>query len=437
MAAAERNAVIQYLDSVKQELPNPQLADGELLKRFLVGQDQAAFAMLVRRHGPMVLGVCRRVLQHEQDAEDAFQATFLVLVRKARSLRSPSTLASWLFGVARRTALEMKTASTKRRAKEASAISQDKSGEDKLADWLPLLDEELARLPQKYREAIVLCDLEGKTRQEAARVLNCAEGTVASRLARGRSMLAARLSRRGVEVSVAVLTPTIVASRASAELLPNLISRTVEAAGLLASGKILGSCVSVKIAVVTEGVLRTMLLRKLQIVAVLFLAILTGLGAAGSMFQSQAAEPPNAGGFEESQVRAKEEAKSDAKSPNKSPLVGIVRNEAGQPLKGAIVLVRGAKPRSGVTSFFPTSYPDSKKHVFTDEKGQFQFANLDPTLTFQLLATAPGYLPMQMDRFVAPDSETASFTLKAHDFDTRDPSLIFKGRIIDEKKSPV
>src|SRR5262249_22697344 len=145
----------------------------------------------------MVLGVCRRILRHEQDAEDAFQATFLVLVRKAASLRSPRTLANWLHGVARRTALEARSSAAKRRAKEAALLPRSVMPDDPWDDLRAVLDQELEQLAEKYRIAVVLCDLEGKTRKEVARQLGWAEGTVASRLARGRGILARRLARRG------------------------------------------------------------------------------------------------------------------------------------------------------------------------------------------------------------------------------------------------
>ena len=178
--------------------------DGQLVSQFLSRRDEAAFVALVRRHGPMVLGVCRRVLGNAADAEDAFQATFLVLVRNAASLSGRAVLGDWLHGVARRTALSARRACTRRRSKEQAMARhrrlqtadcgdrhagnlQSEPGDSQfdVDDWLPLLDEELCRLPEKYRLPIVLCDLEGETRREAADRLGWPEGTVAGRLARG------------------------------------------------------------------------------------------------------------------------------------------------------------------------------------------------------------------------------------------------------------
>src|SRR5262249_8620240 len=160
------------------------LTDGQLLEDYLSRRDEAALAVLVRRHGPMVWGVCRRVLYHYHDAEDAFQATFLVLLRKAASLASRELLANWLYGVAYHTALKARATAAKRGARERQVTDMpepDVAPPDPWHDLQPLLDQALSRLPDKYRVPIVLCDLEGKTRKEAARQLGVPEGTVAGR----------------------------------------------------------------------------------------------------------------------------------------------------------------------------------------------------------------------------------------------------------------
>src|SRR5262245_56233695 len=169
--------------------------DGELLEQFLAARDGAAFEVLVRRHGPMVLGVCRRVLGNEHDAEDAFQATFLVLARRGDAVRPASKVGSWLYGVAYRTALEARRMAARRRRKEACAVPRSEAAPDAADDLRPVLDRELSGLPDRYRAPLVLCDLEGSTRKEAARRLGWAEGTVSSRLSRGRQLLARRLRR--------------------------------------------------------------------------------------------------------------------------------------------------------------------------------------------------------------------------------------------------
>src|SRR5215470_5427658 len=186
----------------------PPEADAQLLARFLASRDDFAFAALVRRHGPTVLGVCRRVLRHAQDAEDAFQATFLVLARKARSIARRGALGSWLYGVAYRVALKARDDAARRRRHERRAASRTE-GQAACAEAGdaagPVLDEEVNRLPDKYRQPVVLCYFEGKTYQEAARLLGWPAGTAAVRLARARELLRNRLTVRGVALSSAAL----------------------------------------------------------------------------------------------------------------------------------------------------------------------------------------------------------------------------------------
>jgi RNA polymerase sigma factor (sigma-70 family) len=252
--------------------------DGQLLEQFLARRDEAAFAALVRRHGPMVLGVCRRILDNAADADDAFQAAFLVLVRRAVSLTGRRVLGDWLHGVARRTALKARSAAARRRAKEQAMARPEAQGADARDDWLPLLDEELARLAEKYRLPIVLCDLEGRTRREAAERLGWPEGTVAGRLARGRALLAKRLARHGLAPAAGALGAALSQKAAPACVPPALLASTVRAASLLAVGQAVPGVIPAQVAGLTEGVVRSMILSNLRTVAV---AALVGvLGAA-------------------------------------------------------------------------------------------------------------------------------------------------------------
>jgi RNA polymerase sigma factor (sigma-70 family) len=190
-------------------------SDALLLDWYVAGRDEAAFALLVARHGPTVLGVCRRVLGNGPDADDAFQATFLVLVRKASAVRDRDRLAGWLYGVAHRTALEARTRRAKRWRREsptdplpdAPAVAADRT---EVAELAAVIDQEIHRLPEKYRAAVVLCDLDGRPRTEAAQLLGVPEGTLSSRLAEGRKRLGDRLARRErsvAAVSMAVIVP--------------------------------------------------------------------------------------------------------------------------------------------------------------------------------------------------------------------------------------
>ena len=205
-------------------------SDADLLARFAGTKNAAAFAELVRRHGPLVFGVCRRVTGHPQDAEDACQATFLQLAKKAGSLRNAALLGNWLSGVAFRVAWRARRSAARRRAREVPVAvlpDQPAPAPTPLAPELaPILDAELAALPACYRDAIVLCDLRGASREEAAAALGIPEGTLSSRLANGRKRLAARLTRRGVALSAAAL-PLAVAAVQAATVVPNdLVTKT-------------------------------------------------------------------------------------------------------------------------------------------------------------------------------------------------------------------
>jgi RNA polymerase sigma-70 factor (ECF subfamily) len=178
-----------------------ELSDAQLLDRFIEQRDEAAFETLVRRHGSMVLGVCRRVLRDQHNAEDAFQATFLVLARKALSIRRRDLLGSWLFGVAFQTARRARAAVARRSAheKQMTQLPEPQAPESKLdPDSCAVLDYELSRLPEKYRLPIILCDLQGKGYAEAARQLGWPPGTLSGRLSRARRLLARRLASRGL-----------------------------------------------------------------------------------------------------------------------------------------------------------------------------------------------------------------------------------------------
>src|SRR5262249_3556382 len=188
--------------------PSEPIADADLVDQFVRRNDQAAFAALLERHGPMVLGVCRRLLADTHEADDAFQATFLIFLQKARSLRDPASLGNWLHGVAYRVARRARAVAARRRASErqvAEMAAAETSPDSSWQELRPLLDEDSARLPHKYQAPVVLCYLEGKTYTEAAHVLGWAAGTVSGRLARARDKLRSRLALRGLALSVTLL----------------------------------------------------------------------------------------------------------------------------------------------------------------------------------------------------------------------------------------
>ena len=254
----------------------PPEPDSELLLRFALRRDEEAFAALVRRYGPMVLSVCRRVLCHEQDAEDAFQATFLILARKARSVRKHRALASWLYTVAQRTAQQSRAAQVRRRVRErqVEVLPQAATEPAEAMDWLPFLDQELSRLPERYRAPVVLCDLHGQPRRAAARLLGLSDGTLSRRLAAGRRLLAQGLTRRGVALSGGALAIAL-AQEASAALPARLIRLTAHGAALVAAGQ--GAALVAPAVILMNQVLRSMLMTKLKVgVAVLVLVACGG-----------------------------------------------------------------------------------------------------------------------------------------------------------------
>jgi RNA polymerase sigma-70 factor (ECF subfamily) len=261
------------------------LTDGQLLARFLARREEAAFEVLVRRHGPMVQGVCRRVLSNAHDAEDAFQATFLVLIRKGTSLLPRQTLGNWLYGVAFHTALKARAASWKRRAKERHAAAMTRpeaAAEDAMHDLLPLLDRELERLPDKYREAVVLCELEGKSRQEAAQQLGVPTGTLSGRLTTARRLLARRLRRRGVTLSGAALASMLTPSVTSACVPPTLVASVVKSAAALAAGQAAAGAASTEVVTLMQAMLKSMLLAKLKLTTTVLLIAAVVSGSAGA-----------------------------------------------------------------------------------------------------------------------------------------------------------
>ncbi|WP_162136250.1 RNA polymerase sigma factor [Zavarzinella formosa] len=261
--------------------------DGDLLGCFIERRDGVTFDALVRRHGPMVWGVCRRRLPHH-DAEDAFQATFLVLVRKATSIVPREMVGNWLHGVARQTALQSQRTAARRRAREATVSEMPDVGAEPPEPWSDepfLLDQELSRLPEKYRALIVLCDLEGRTRKEVARQLGAPEGTVAGRLARAREMLAKRLTRRGVALSAVALAG--LSQNITLAGLPNSVMiSTISAATHVAAGPMTAGVISSKVAALTEGALKAMFLSKLKSMSAVLLACLMIGGAALMTFRA-------------------------------------------------------------------------------------------------------------------------------------------------------
>jgi RNA polymerase sigma factor (sigma-70 family) len=292
---AERSPFSSLLRRLRRSLEveaGDTLTDAELLQRWLEQRDQAAFEALVWRLGPLVLGVCRRLLYRTEELEDAFQATFLVLVRKAATIQRHSSLSGWLYQVAYRVSLRLRAGTNRRQQQEQPAIEEPAvpDSDDLLwRDLRPVLDQEIGRLPDRYRITFILCYLQGKTNAEAARELGCPMGTVLSRLAWARERLRDRLSRRGVTLTVAGLVGLL--GRSVAEATP--VRRAVSAATQLSEG-----AVPAGVASLAKGVIQTMALIRLKSVAAVVCSLAL-LGVAGGLYyQAQARGPEEAaGGF--------------------------------------------------------------------------------------------------------------------------------------------
>ncbi|WP_435008828.1 RNA polymerase sigma factor [Tundrisphaera lichenicola] len=267
--------------------PVAGLSDGELLGRFLDrrGEGEAAeiaFAALVERHGSMVLRVCRSKLGDDHDAQDAFQATFLILARRAGSIRHRGSAASWLHGVARRVAACARRASSLRRTKERSAVRTSESSLDGDAlELAPIVREEVGGLPEKYRTPLVLCLLDGLTHEEAASRLGCPVGTVKTRVRWAKARLRTRLARRGLAPSLGTIGAALASTEARA-VPAALVRSTARAAMQFMSGRVAAGAVSASVAKLVDLGWRSLVMSRLTMVALVFASVgVFGIGAVG------------------------------------------------------------------------------------------------------------------------------------------------------------
>jgi RNA polymerase sigma factor (sigma-70 family) len=283
MANKHLSLILRHLRRTVSFSVSGESTDGQLLERFAAQHDEQAFETLVHRHGPLVLAVCRRMLSHADDAADVFQATFLVLARQARSIQRQESVGRWLYEVAYRLSLKAKTSALRRRTRESQAAGptateplSDKGAVGDLSDldWRELrlvLDEELHRLPEKHRGPLVLCYLEGKTNEEAARELGCPAGSMSWRLGQARDLLRTQLARRGVVLSTGLLVP-VLADKAAAAVPATLIATTLQGAVQFA-GKSTAAGVAASVTALAEGMLRDMFVRKVKITVALLLTL--------------------------------------------------------------------------------------------------------------------------------------------------------------------
>jgi RNA polymerase sigma factor (sigma-70 family) len=372
-------------DFIRRQGGGGGVLDGQLLERFLKERDETAFEVLVWRHGPMVLALGRRVLGNNHDAEDVLQATFLTLVRKAGSIGKCESLSSWLYKVAYRIALRSQVRAAKRVADGRlveDVPAPEAADESVWRELRPLLDAAIERLPEKYRTAIVLCDLQGKTHREAAEQLGCAVGTISTRVLRARQLLRKRLAHHGLSVSIGILSAAL-AQRTAAAMPASLTAATVRAAARLASDGTATGIVSASIAELIEGASQTMLMYRFKIVMLLALAAGAAAVGAGVMARRELSPPP-------------EEPPAAAKAPADKPaetvtVRGRVLGPDDKPIKDARLFyphLRTAQPRSEED----IEYPQRGK---TDAEGRFRFemprTEVRAEFRMQLIAVADGY----------------------------------------------
>ncbi len=314
MATARLGTLMRHIEGLAAGRAGRHRTDRQLLDDFASRRDESAFAGLLERHGPMVLRACRRVLGHEQDAEDAFQATFLVLARHPEAVRRREAVAGWLYGVAYRTAMKAKRGAARRRNHEARLRDRVKpaAAGPTWDDVQAVLDEEIQRLPESFRSAFVLCVLEGKTVPAAAAGLGVKEGTLSWRLARARRRLRERLARRGIQLS-AVLAALSVAQGSGEAAVPAALAGATVRFGLSVAAGEPAAAIPSPVAALAAGVTRAMLLSKAKIATALLVALGLVAAGAGAWARRAPAAPP-------------EEAK---------PQAGAKPAAAGKPAPGA------------------------------------------------------------------------------------------------------
>jgi RNA polymerase sigma factor (sigma-70 family) len=399
------------------------LTDGELVERFVAARDEAAFETLLWRHGPMVLSLCLRLLRDSHAAEDAFQATFLVLFCKAGSIGKRESVGSWLHRVAYRIALKARSRASLQRQNEAvrlggslalqelSAAEAHREMGGLLAqerdDLRSLLDKELNRLPEKYRAPLVLCYLEGKTQEQAARELSWPAGTVAGRVARGKELLRGRLERRGLLLSAPALVAGIAQSAQGCGVRQALVLSTIRAAHLFAAGRaVFAGALSANAATLAKGLLKTWAMTKLKIAGTVLAILLIGTAAAtyqqviaGQARNGQDDQTTPSKDLPRREAKVKRVSKSAGEAPSISCAGRVVEaDDKDKAIAGATVMI------------YARTYPDRKTRLerkprsihataTTDAQGRFAFENVPlpiPPATdtryfdWQLIVTAPG-----------------------------------------------
>jgi RNA polymerase sigma factor (sigma-70 family) len=441
MATAALAGILEQLRTMVHAKAYEESSDRQLLELFLAQREEAAFVALLKRHGPMVLQVCHRIQGNQHDAEDVFQATFLLLARKAGSIRKPESLASWLHGVAHRLALEAKAQRTRRQAYERQAAEMRSTSSVSVETWQELqetLDEALRQLPEKYRVPLLLRYLEGKTQEEVARQLGCPLGTVRSRLARGRSRLKEVLERRGLRLSAAGLTTALAGSAASAAAVPSLLLHATGRAALqYAAGKAAAAVVSARVAVLIKGGLKAMVAAKLKVATAVVLVTGTLVVGAGALARHVLA------GLPQTTAQARSPAAPSSEGPHIRSVAHPGQNEesltgsggTASQESGHVVTVRGrvvtpdGKAVANATIYrcqvrFPSLKMAETKVATTGPDGRFEVESSDEGL---LVAAADGFAP----DCSLPEQQADELTF------TLAKEIPVRGRLLDLQGKPV
>ncbi len=358
--------VLRLIRRITENQRIVRLTDEELLRQFCAHQDEVAFRALVGRHGAMVFDLCRNLLGNEADAEDAFQATFLILARKGKTIRKQASVGSWLYGVAYRTACRARANFAKRQRLEP--VTPDAalvSPADDLS-WREVrgvLHEEITRVSDSLRAPLVLCYLEGKTQEQAAFQLGVSKETVKNRLERARALLRLRLTRRGLGPVAVVLAASLPLAKASAMPAAGSVSAMLKAVSLVAANQTVpADLISVKVAALSQGLLKAKFLNKLTTLAAGFIvASLLAVGAviAGVNYMPETAsteEPPTAKNAQKIEAKpgANESTKQEPMDRTQAVLPAMVR----QALEGN---ARGFAPIA-LTIEKQRSFPDSQSN---------------------------------------------------------------------------
>jgi RNA polymerase sigma factor (sigma-70 family) len=446
MGHLEIGAVAQQIGTLFEEGSVVGLSDRQLLERFNAGRDtggEAAFSALVARHGPMVLGVCRHLLDDQHVAEDAFQATFLVLARRARSIRSGDRLCNWLYGVASRTARCARLRLAHRRKNEEIGTMMRAGSKAPAEPTVPPADEaimarehakalhgEIARLPDRFRLPVVLCYLEGLTVREAARQLRWSHGTVRSRMARAREKLRRGLMRRGIVAPAAAVAAVLDSRPASASVSSALFEMTTRAADRFAAGPAAVDALSASTMDLAHEVLRSMLIHKLKLAAVT--AFFLGAVATGGLYLSNSLAMNDEPKAPRKTGQPPPAAKSDVPGPGRMFVTGRVLDPHGEPVPNATVMVHARLKMSSRVDQMVSWHSIPIGHGGSDSSGLYRLdaprtssARYD---TFCAVALAPGYGVGWVQLDLDADQPAADIRLR--------PEQLIQGRLFDVQGRP-